>query len=82
MSVLLLDFAALSKHILVGCFSGSVCILVRVRRILLCSRKCGNAKAISLSSVVIGVVLEHPKIAFIPVRCAVSNLLILFGGVC
>ena len=81
MSVLLFDFAALSTHILVGCCSGSVCILVRVRKILLCSRKCGGARAVSLSSAAVGVVLKHPRMAFIAVRCAVSNLLILLGGI-
>ena len=71
----LLDF--IQKFI--GLLSGSVCMRVKERRILLCNLRCGGANDVSISSAVVAVVRKVPNIAFIAIRCAVSSLLICPG---
>ena len=74
MNVLLLDLIALSTQAFVGWFSGSVCILVKDRRILFCNRRWAGAKPVSTSIAGVDVVRKHPRIAFIAVLCAVTSL--------
>ena len=75
----LLDLIARLIQKFVGLLSGSVCMRVKERRILLCNLRCGGANDVSISSAVVAVVLKVPNIAFIAIRCAVSSLLICPG---
>ena len=74
MDVLLFDLIALSIQAFVGWFSGSICILVKDRRILLCNRRWAGARPVSISNAGVDVVWKHTRIAFIAVRCAVTSL--------
>src|SRR5208282_5761601 len=80
MTVLLLDLMARSMQKDTGFPSTRVCILVNVLRILLWSLMWAGDRAVSTSRAGVGVVLKHPMIAFIAIRCADANLLSCVGA--
>ena len=77
----LLDLIARSTQKDTGFSSGRVCILVKDLRILLWSLILAGGRAVSISKAGVDVVLKHPMIAFIAIRCADVSLLSC-GGAC
>src|SRR5271155_2387072 len=76
----LLDLMARSMQKEMGFPFGRVCILVNVLRILLWSLIWAGGKAVSTSRAGVDVVLKHPIIAFIAMRCADLSLLSCVGA--
>src|SRR5271155_4137511 len=69
-------FIASLRQIFTGCFAGSVWI--RVRYLMICLRSSssiGNS-SVSYCRATVEVVLKHPVIVFIAIRCTVMRLLI------
>src|SRR5437762_5954472 len=77
----LLDLMARSMQKDTGFPSGRVCILVNVFKILLWSLVWAGGRAVSTSKAGVDVVLKHPMIALIAIRCADASLLSC-GGAC
>ena len=70
MTFSLLDLVARSTQNATGFVSGRVCILVNVLSTLLCNLTCAGGRAVSTSNAGVDVILKHPIIAFIAIRCA------------
>ena len=81
MALSLLDLMARAMQKDTGFPSGRVCILVKDLRILLWSLILAGGRAVSISKAGVDVVLKHPMIVFIAIRCADVSLLSC-GGAC